>query len=158
MILVVKFLIKKIWQSIPFRPVTLLVFVLFHVEEQYPFSHFPMYSRLQTEASVLYVTDEDRNPLAMRRVLNTGTATAKKIYKRELAEITNPLGRDSADSTLEERQLASQRTMEQLLARLDESALPEGTRELRSYLKQFSLEKDGTLDRSEPELLSVHRL
>lgn len=116
---------------------TLLVLALYLIREEFPFSNFPMYSNISEEADVVFVTDQNDQPLPMKALFKTSSATSKKMYKKELAEITNPLGRDSELATAEERRQAGAEVLDLLAGRLIRRAVPEGVSALRFHLRTF---------------------
>ncbi|HEY2712446.1 MAG TPA: hypothetical protein VGI60_08025 [Chthoniobacterales bacterium] len=59
--------------------VTVLCLVL---RENYPFSHFPMYSSFSNETYFLYLTDAAGQPIATTR-LGLSSSTLKKIFDRQ---------------------------------------------------------------------------
>jgi hypothetical protein len=96
--------LKAFWEHVPFRHMTFLVIALFVIKEQFPFSNFPMYSNFDSEADVVYIANQNGDPLAMDDVFRSGSSTAKKAYKKELGKITQAAGgRDSNDANAEER-------------------------------------------------------
>ena len=71
------------WRLIPFRHVLLVtLFLSFWSDDdwgqQYPFTNFPMYSHLDAESDVLYVTDQADKPLPFHTLFGTSLSTQKK--------------------------------------------------------------------------------
>ncbi len=149
--------LRRVWRRIPFPALMLLVLALYLIREQFPFSNFPMYSRISEEADVVFVTDQDDQPLPMKALFKTSSATSKKMYKKELAEITNPLGRDSELATAEERRQAGAEVLDLLNGRLVQRAVPEGVTALRFQLRVFRAGVDPD-EGSPPELLAEKAL
>lgn len=131
----------------------LVVLFLFFVKEQYPFSNFPMYSNLDAEADILYVTDQAGQALPMDAVFRTGSGTAKKMYKKELTAITKTTGRKLEDATPGDRSAAGRAVMVTLMERIRPKQMPSGVTHLVFYRKTFRLE-DGGLAHLEPERLA----
>lgn len=146
-------LMRSVWHRIPFPAMTLLVLALYLIKEEFPFSNFPMYSRISEEADVVFVTDQKNEPLPMKALFKTSSATSKKMYKKELAEITNPLGRDSELATAEERRRAGAEVLALLSGRLVGRAIPEGVTALRFHVRTFRAGVDPD-EGSPPELLA----
>lgn len=119
-----------------------LVLALFFIREQFPFSNFPMYSNISEEADVTFVTDQHDQPLPMKALFKTSSGTSKKMYKKELAAITNPSGRDSDHATAEERAQAGRAVLETLSTRLIAAAVPPGTTALRFHVRTFRAGSD----------------
>lgn len=135
-------LLRRFWAAVPFQAMTALVLALFVIKEQFPFSNFPMYSRINEEADVTFVTDQNDQPLPLKALFKTSSATSKKMYKKELAAITNPAGRDSDHATAEERAQAGRAVLETLSTRLIAAAVPPGTTALRFHVRTFRAGSD----------------
>ncbi|MEY4482859.1 MAG: hypothetical protein RL693_311, partial [Verrucomicrobiota bacterium] len=136
-------LLKQLWQKVPFRHVLLLVVLLAIIKEQYPFSDFPMYSHLDAESDVLYVTDQDDRVLPMEKIFGTGASTQKKVYMTELKSICNPKKRDTRDALPEEKQQAGSQLMDKLMPKLKSeklAAIGPTTKSLRIYYKVYTLD------------------
>lgn len=131
----------------------LVVLFLFIVKERYPFSNFPMYSNVDEEADILYVTDQADNALPMDAVFRTGSGTSKKMYKKELNALTKATGRKLEDATLEDRSAAGRAVMNTIMERIRPKNMPAGVTHLRFYRKTFRLEESG-LAQLEPERLA----
>ncbi len=52
--------------------------------EAYPFTPFPMYSKLEPEADVLYIADQSGRALPISAIFGVGSAQAKKRFEKEL--------------------------------------------------------------------------
>ncbi len=149
--------LRRVWRWIPFPAMTLLVLALYLIREEFPFSNFPMYSNISEEADVMFVTDDKDQPLPMKALFKTSSATSKKMYKSELAEITNPQGRDSEQATAEERQQAGTKTLDKLTGRLIDAAIPPGVSALRLKIRTFNA-GHGAEGGPPAELLAEHKL
>ena len=145
--------LHAIWQRLPFRAMLLLVLFLFIAKERYPFSNFPMYSNVDEEADILYVTDQADQALPMDAVFRTGSGTSKKMYKKELNALTKTTGRKLEEATPEDRATAGRAVMTTILERIRTKHMPPSVTHLRFYRKTFRLE-DGGLAHLEPERLA----
>lgn len=147
----------KFWQRLPFRTTLLVVIGLYLIKERYPFSNFPMYSKVDEEADILYVTDQADRSLAMKKVFDLGSGSAKKIYKKELATLTAaPVTR--IDKIAKSARLAAgQAVMATVIARIQPKDLPAGVTGLRLYRQTFRLANSG-LTHLAPELLAEQAL
>lgn len=141
------------WRRIPFFPVVAVVGVLLAVKECYPFSNFPMYSNVDVEADIVYVTDQRDRALAMDAVFRTGSGTAKKMYKRELTAVAGAGGRKLEGATAEDRAAAGRAVMGTLGSRVRAKELPPEAVGLRLYRQTFRLE-NGALAQLAPERLA----
>ena len=137
---------------------TVLVIILFVVKEQFPFSNFPMYSNLDNEADVVFISDQKDAPLSMDTVFRSGSSTAKKAYKKELAKIVNPQKRDSKQATLGERKAAAAIVLGDWHDHMRRERLPAGTTAIRFYRRTFALTEKGEFADQTPELLAEKTL
>lgn len=149
--------LRAIWLRVPFRHMTALVIALFVIKEQFPFSNFPMYSNFDNEADVVFIADQNGNPISMDDVFRSGSSTAKKAYKKELGKICNPKGRDSKESTAEERKAAGAIVLGDWYATMKRDRVPAGTTAVRLYRRTFEL-VNGKLGDESPELLAEKSL
>ncbi|MBL9113489.1 MAG: hypothetical protein JNJ83_00665 [Verrucomicrobiaceae bacterium] len=129
--------LRALWHKLPFPEMSVLVLALFIIKEQFPFSNFPMYSNISEEADVVYVSNQNDEPLAMKSLFRTSSGTSKKKFNTELKKLTNPSGRNSEDATLEERQKAGKVVLDALMADLERKAIPAGTVALRFHRRTF---------------------
>lgn len=156
-------LTKRIWQKVPFRHVLAATLFLFVVKEQYPFSDFPMYSHMDNESDVLYITDQTDRVLPMEKLFGTGASTQKKEFISELKAICNPKKRDTRDALPEERSQAGAELMKELFPRLKRHNLAklenaESITGLRMYYKVFSINDDGVISSTTPQLVAERPL
>jgi hypothetical protein len=147
--------LRAFWQWLPFRHVAALTLALFLIKEQFPFSNFPMYSNFDTEADVLFITDQADQPVPMSKVFRTGSAATKKVYKAKLSDICNPRGRDTEQATAEERQQAAAIVLASLKKKIKPGSLPDGTTALRLHMRTFVLEGNRLRDRVPERLAEV---
>ena len=75
-----------------------------------------MYSNFDTEADVIFVTDQKDRVLPMEKVFRSGSSTAKKAYKKELGKITAKTKRDTKQATAPERAAVDIDDQRQVLA------------------------------------------
>ncbi len=62
----------------------LLTLICLVVEEQYPFSNFPMYSSFGDRTYYIYLADGAGQPLATKPTAGMTTPTLKKVFDGEL--------------------------------------------------------------------------
>lgn len=153
-------LLQRYWKRLQVRHVLLVAVFLFVVKEQYPFSDFPMYSRLDAESDVLFVTDQNDQPLPMHTLFGTGTANQKKVFMAELKKICNPKNRDTKHALLEEQREAGEKMVEKLLPKLKRERLVlqgDHVTQLRFYYKVFTLDGE-SIAAGKPVLVAEHTL
>ena len=145
--------IRAFWSRVPFRHMIPIVVALYLIKEQFPFSNFPMYSNFDTEADVIYVTDQNDKVLPMEKVFRSGSSTAKKAYKKELGKLTNKDKRDTKQATAPERASAGKIVLADWAANVKPNSLTADTKALRLYRRTFEL-VNGKLSDKAPELLA----
>lgn len=72
--------------------------LLIAIGDHYPFSPFPMYSKFDSSADILYVTDQNDKPLALSSLFGVGSAQAKKRFERELLDVAKTRDYEKADA------------------------------------------------------------
>lgn len=149
--------LRAFWLWLPFRYMTALVVALFVIKEQFPFSNFPMYSNFDTEADVVFIADQNGNPVSMDKVFSSGSSTAKKVYKKELGKLTSKDKRDTREATTPERAAAGAVVLGDWYSKMRRERLPAGTTAIRLYRRTFEL-RDGKLGDVTPELLAEKAL
>ncbi|MFZ4766571.1 MAG: hypothetical protein ACOYMN_16585 [Roseimicrobium sp.] len=154
--------LASIWQRIPFRHVlALTVFLSFwgdeHWGQQYPFTNFPMYSHLDAESDVLFVTDQADKPLPFHTLFGTRSSTQKKVFISELKKLCNPKGRDTRHALPEERQAAGGKMVAKLMAKLKRDRLPPEVTTLRFHYKVFRAEGDKIAE-SSPVTIAEYKI
>jgi hypothetical protein len=156
------FIAQSLWRRVPFRHVLLAVIFLSFWDgekwgEQYPFTNFPMYSHLDAESDVLYVTDQANQPLPFHTLFGTKTSTQKKVFISELKKICNPKGRDTREARPEERKAAGAKLTDKLLSKLKRDRVPGGVEALRFHYKVWRAEGD-KIEEVVQEVIAEHRL
>jgi len=149
------------WRHVPFRHVLAATALLAFAGEQYPFSDFPMYSHVDKEADVLYVTDQNDRVLPMEKLFGTSTSTQKKVFITELKDIVNPKKRDTRDALPDERQEAGAKFADKLFPKLKRHNLAQVGGEvsaLRFYYKVFTVETDGGIGDGKPQFIAERAL
>jgi hypothetical protein len=151
-----------LWRLVPFRHVLLaVIFLSFWGKhgwgEHFPFTNFPMYSELDEESDVLYVTDQADRPLPFHTLFGTSLSTQKKNFIKEVAKISNKAGRDSRDALPEERQKAGAKVARDVMPRLKRDRLEPGVETLRFYYKVFRAEGDKIIETT-PQLVAEQPL
>ena len=105
-------------RKLPWKPMWLLAAICLLVREQYPFSHFPMYSSFSRSTYYVYLADAAGQPLATQPTAGMSTPTLKKVFDTELRKEVRRLQTSQRLLPAEERRAVAER----VLARLKESA------------------------------------
>ena len=83
--------------------------------EFYPFSSFPMYSTNEEKTYMVFLTDDEGNPIGAQAVFGVRTSSLKKDYHRELNELARSIGMKQYDMSPEEKEPAARDTLEYLI-------------------------------------------
>lgn len=87
-----KNLAARIWAAMPLRLTIVLIALLWVAKENYPFSHFPMYSNFTGYDYVVFVADQNGDPLPLEHVsFGTRTARLKKQYNGFINDVRKGL-------------------------------------------------------------------
>ena len=110
-----------------FAPAAGLTLLLLALRENYPFSHFPMYSSLASYTYYIYISGSDGNPLPIVSLAGVRTDFLKKIYNRELEKVREELKKSGRNSratirqlTADQRHPAAETTLDWLLKNCSE--------------------------------------
>jgi hypothetical protein len=95
------------------KPLLVLAAVCLTVREQYPFSHFPMYSSFSKSTYYVYLTDGAGQPVATLPTVGMSTPTLKKVFDSELRN-ERRLRSDGKDLGVQQRQEVARRVLERL--------------------------------------------
>ncbi|MGF1655711.1 MAG: hypothetical protein ACFCU3_01895 [Verrucomicrobiales bacterium] len=74
----------KLWQNNPFKWLVILIVLCVVIRENFPFSHYPMYSRFPPRAEFMVVQDQDEVPVGFRTQLRTTSPRVGKMYESRL--------------------------------------------------------------------------
>ena len=77
--------------GIPLKILWLLTLLNLLLEENFPFSHFPMYSSFSDFTYYIFITDENDEPIPIKLKSNFGVSTSflKKMYDTEVRKDSN---------------------------------------------------------------------
>jgi hypothetical protein len=104
------------------------------VREEYPFSHFPMYSSFGKTTYYVHLADGTGKPLATLPTAGMMTATLKKMYDSELRKEVARLQSSRLKLTLEQKRGVGERVLAALNSSLwVQQQRPEFARPLRIY-------------------------
>jgi len=76
----------RIGRMIPLKTALAVVAVCFAVRENFPFSHFPMYSSFSDYSYYVYIADARDEPVPIQSLSGHKTSALKKIYDGQLAD------------------------------------------------------------------------
>lgn len=98
------------------HPASILVwFTLFSlvIKEQYPFSHYPMYSSWGSSTHYFYLSDAD-GPIQAKTVFKVSVPRMKKLYGGILEGVEDELGKSHSELTDADFAEAGRRLLQQL--------------------------------------------
>lgn len=78
--------ISMFWR-VPWKVGILMLFLFYFIGENYPFSHFPMYSAQNPYSYLVYITDSAGQPLALNRDHKVKASHVNKYLKNVKAEL-----------------------------------------------------------------------
>lgn len=81
------------------------------LQEQFPFSNFPMYSSFSSHTFYVYLADGNGRPIPALTSLGMSTATLKKIYATELRKETQRLLLGKRKLSPQEKAVVGQRVL-----------------------------------------------
>ncbi len=143
-------------RKLPFKRVAALTLALHCIGEFYPFSNFPMYSRLDDKADLVYVrTVPDGRPVPILAAYNINSSRAKKIYQSEVDRKVRSRGARRSDATPDEQSAAATYLLDFLVRRMSP-----GQREIYpssdiELVRVVLTNENGILRRQETPLASI---
>ncbi len=84
-------LLSQGWLRTPLTSLLLYCLVSVFLQENYPFSHFPMYSNPSRERPYYMVSDGDGNPIPIDTLTGVTCPKIGKIYRKECEELAKKL-------------------------------------------------------------------
>ncbi|MFP6875082.1 MAG: hypothetical protein VCA55_16405 [Verrucomicrobiales bacterium] len=135
---------------IPYLGLMAVTLCLLVIREWYPFSHFPMYSRLEDKASVVYITDSADAYIPIRTAFGISSSEVKKQYNRIRGILTKQDGRAYHDTTAAEESEAALTVLKYLDGHRNEKfwkGQPAG--QLRLHVLVISLGESGGIERED---------
>lgn len=154
--------LKRLWQVLPMRLTLVLIVVLWIAKENYPFSHFPMYSNFTDYDYVVYVADQNGDPLPLEYVsLGTRTARLKKQYNTFINDIRKTIKNQDGstprkqDLSVEQRRPAGEKALGWLWRTIQSKSTDrlEGVTELQIYQIPIYRE-NGRIVAPDPEFIA----
>lgn len=95
-------------------PLMAAVLLCYLIQDFYPLSHFPMYSKFDDRTYYVYLRGEDGEPIAAVPNFNIYTSDLKKHYSRDLKALKKKFKGSHFDWTAEQKWPAGMATLEYL--------------------------------------------
>ena len=110
------------------------------LEEEFPFSHFPMYDSFSNYTFYVYVTDAKDQPIPVEGISSIRTGRLKKVFNTYTDEIA---GKSMSKTSAEERRAPGEATLEFLVESCKEHGRPEldKHRPLRFHMVELMIEE-----------------
>ena len=129
------------------------------VRDNYPLSHFPMYSTFSDHTFYVYVGGGDGEAIPLQTLTGIRTSKLKKPYDRRLDKERKRLKKRKRELTAEERRPAGEESLRQLYA--NSSVEARARLEAHSPLQLYHVDiylKDGEVDERPAELIATLEL
>lgn len=141
---------RDVTPRIPWLGLMCLTLCLLAIKEWYPFSHFPMYSRLEDKASVVFISGADNGYIPIRTAFGVSASEVKKLYNRERGLLTMKDERAFHDSTESEDRKAGVTVLNYLVNRRRGSFWRKHRpSRIRLYHRVISLAEGGGIERED---------
>lgn len=155
--------LRALWAALPLKVCLFGVALLWLAKEFYPLSHFPMYSDFGPYDYVVFISDQNGEPLPLESVTaGIRTARLKKTFNGELKRVQAEIGKRTGSKpkernmTAEQMAPAGKAALEWVLPRLQERrSLPPHVSAVQLRHVGISYE-DGKIVVTEPLLLAEH--
>jgi hypothetical protein len=148
--------LRRFFSRLWWKPLLVLTAASLLIQEQYPFSDFPMYSTFGPKTYYLYLADGAGVPIPVLTVLGMRTTTLKKVFATEIRKEREHFPARPKRLTPAQKQAVGER----LLARLKASpAAKKRGRKVPNVLRLYEVNislVEGHLDK-QTELIAEHR-
>jgi len=149
--------VTRIGRMIPLKTALFLIAVCFAVRENFPFSHFPMYSSFSDYSYYVYFTDAQDEPVPILDLSGHKTSGLKKIYDKRLEKDRDKLEKAGVEiagfrfMTREQREPAAKYTLQWIYDNTKENrkAALDARRPLRLYHMHLRYEEGKTVEERE---------
>ena len=125
------------------------------LEEEYPFSHFPMYSKFPPHSYYVYIADGEGEPLPLQSMTHIVTSRLKKPFDRMLRDVSKEVGTKKSQLSPEQSEGAGEETLRQLYENspdFGQTALREAS-PVRLYKAKIVM-VDGEITEPAPEFIA----
>ncbi len=147
---------RQKFRRLPAPALLITVVLCLLLQENFPFSDFPMYARMANNTSYIYLTDSQDNPIPIEGISSIRTGKLKKIYFSKLAEVRDELERQGVEiqgyqfMTAEQRQPAGEHTLNWLYENVRETAREElfSHRPLRFHVVEVKVNDQRKMERT----------
>jgi hypothetical protein len=82
---------KAFLEGMPLKVMFVVVILCLVLRENFPFSHFPMYSSFSSYSYYVYVADANDEPIPIEAITSIRTSALKKAYQGKLEEVREEL-------------------------------------------------------------------
>jgi hypothetical protein len=107
--------LARAWKRLPGKYFLLILLLCaFFKDSAFPFSNFPMYSKLSKRAEYVYVTDGSGKELSLDRQFAERAANISKAFRTNLNKVTKQNGRKRKTATPEDFEAAGRLTLAHL--------------------------------------------
>ena len=119
--------VKKITKLALFPMIALVIFSLI-VDETYPFSDFPMYSKLPDHTVYYYLADGKGDPLPVKDCFGVSASAMKKMYIKRLTQVVKEQSKEMGkrirgkDLSTEQKEMVGDDLLDYLLPRGEKKA------------------------------------
>ncbi|MEM0897876.1 MAG: hypothetical protein AAGJ79_13445 [Verrucomicrobiota bacterium] len=143
----------KILSLIPLKFLLVLTVIGLAVEEQYPFSHYPMYSNFDGIDYFVFITDQNGEPLPCK-VMHTSAAKLKKRFNGKIKKAARAA--DVRERELDRATLATlgRETLESYMGQTDRDGRMEAVTEIR-LIRVDLLAEDKEITKTEWQVASL---
>jgi len=86
-LVIVIILLAFYFSSLPVKILIILCVLNLLFRENFPFSHYPMYSKFSSDTRYIYITDENDNPIPLKTAFGIKSDFLKKVYMNEVNKI-----------------------------------------------------------------------
>ncbi len=89
--------ILSFWKKLPLKVMLVMTVLCLLIQENFPFSDFPMYGSFSSYSYYVYLTDGQDQPIPVEGITGIRTSRLKKIFGGKLTEVRKDLEADGME-------------------------------------------------------------
>ena len=143
---VIVLIILNCYFDLPIKTLFIITLLNLILKENYPFSHYPMYSRFSRSTFYIFVTNEKDEPLPLRSFCGVSAAILRKMYESFLYQSTKKRSNKIEELTSEDLKPISKSILDYVKTSAEKKKSKIDFKSLRLYEATISID-NGSISR-----------
>ena len=90
--ILISLIVSSYFFNLPLKLLIVITLLNLLFRENYPFTHYPMYSSFSRFSNFIYIADEKDEPIPMKKIFGIKSNFLKKIYMEEIEKLSSKKG------------------------------------------------------------------